>query len=74
MSIPGNTEKTLRLYILNGISRRAVKLYFDQQIAPVCLVNEIGRKYRKIKELYDKYVISKNQATQLKSKNFLIQL
>lgn len=67
MSISESTEKTLRLYMLNGISRRAVQLYFDQQFAPVCLVKELGKNSNKIERLCESKVISKTQLRKLKS-------
>lgn len=52
--------------MLNGISRRAVQSYFDQQFAPVCLVKELGKNSDKIERLFESKVISKTQLRKLK--------
>lgn len=71
MSILVEGKNYMRLCMLVDIGRRAVKVYFDSDIDPKCLMKEINKGYNKFNKLRKKNVISVIQWKILTGRYFL---
>lgn len=59
--ISGEEENYMRLCMLLDICRKAVQIFFDEQIDPQCLKKTIGKGWMKLKKLRKTNVLSDTQ-------------